>query len=258
MPYPCVHIEGALILADMIDDIATGQATGQTNVDFGLPKNARLTDEIAAAWADARAYWDAFQRGLARLREDEPATTVTREQWMLPLFRVLGYSQLTFQQRSAVIGNSTYAISHRDGPNGDGVPIHIAGCDTDLDRRPPSGRPRLSPHGLMQEYLNRSEDLWGIVANGYRLRLLRDSALMTRPAYVEFDLLQMLEGEHFADFSVMYRLVHRTRLPRTIEEAVQCLLEVYYQRALEQGGRVREAAVIAHHKCLEGVLRVEG
>ena len=240
MSHPCIHIEGALIPADILESIAAGEAEGQTGADFGLPKTARLTDEIAAAWADARAYWEAFQHGLARLAPHESATTVTREQLMLPLLRSLGYHHTTFQPRATVIGNSTYAISHRDGPDGSGVPIHIAGCDSNLDQRPPTGRPRLSPHGLMQEYLNRSEDLWGLVTNGYRLRVLRDSALMTRPSYIEFDLQQMLEGEHFADFGVMYRLIHRSRLPRTVEDAPQCLLEQYFQRGVEQGGRVRD------------------
>ena len=277
MPFICVRTEGGLIPADILEEIAASEATGQQPADFGLPRTTRLTDEIAAAWADARAYWEAFQRGLRRLPESDPATTVTREQWVLPLLRSLGYAEIAFTPRAAVVGNSTYAISHRIAPpspppgegrgeglppsprigrgargegvapspsqgegRGEGPPLHISGCRTDLDRRPPEGRPRLSPHALIQEYLNRTEHLWGLVTNGYRLRLLRDSALMTRPAYVEFDLEQMLAGEHFADFAILYRLLHRTRLPRTADDATACWLEQYHQQALEQGGRVRD------------------
>ena len=240
MLFLTVHTEGGLLPADILEEIAAGEAIGQQPTDFRLPRTARLTDEIAAAWADARAYWGAFQRGLRRLSEDDPATTVTREQWILPLLRSLGYDQVTFMPRAAVVGNSTYAISHRAGPDESAPPLHIAGCRTDLDRRPPTGRPRLSPHALVQEYLNRTEHLWGIVTNGYRLRLLRDSALMTRPSYVEFDLQQMMTGEHFADFALLYRLVHRSHLPRTMDDATECWLERYYQQALEQGGRVRD------------------
>jgi hypothetical protein len=50
----------------------------------------------------------------------------------------------------------------------------------------------------MQEYLNRTEHLWGIVTNGLQWRFLRDSSLMTRLTYIEFDLEQILEGENFA------------------------------------------------------------
>ena len=240
MPHPCIHTEGGLIPADLIEQIAAGEASGQSAADFGLPRQARLTDEIAAAWADARIYWDAFQRGLGRLPEDDPATTVTREQWVLPLLRALGYNTITFMSRAAVIGTSTYAISHRAAADESGPPVHVAGCRADMDRRPPTGRPRLSPHALMQEYLNRSEHLWGVVTNGRQLRLLRDSALMTRPSYVEFDLEQMLDGEHFADFAMLYRLVHRSRLPQTWDDAAECQLEAYFQQAMEQGGRVRD------------------
>ena len=38
-----------------------------------------------------------------------------------------------------------------------------------------------SPHGLVQEFLNRSDDhLWAFVSNGRRLRVLRDNASLTR------------------------------------------------------------------------------
>jgi len=43
----------------------------------------------------------------------------------------------------------------------------------DAPRASPGGR---SPHSLVQEYLNRSEDsLWGFASNGLRLRMLRDN-----------------------------------------------------------------------------------
>jgi len=235
-----IRIEGGLISAELLEDIISGEAQGQRPQDFGLRRTVRLADEIAVAWGDARAYWEAFQRRLQRLRGDDPATSVTRGQWILPLLGSLGYEALTYQPRAAHVDGSTFAISHRDGPDENALPVHIEGCRTDLDRRAPTGRPRLSPHGLVQEYLNRTEHLWGIVTNGYRLRLLRDNALMTRPAYVEFDLQQIMEGERFADFALFYRLVHCTRLPRTVEDAPECWLEQYYQQALEQGGRVRD------------------
>jgi hypothetical protein len=92
----------------------------------------------------------------------------------------------------------------------------------------------------MQEYLNRTEHLWGIVTNGLCWRLLRDCSLMTRLTYLEFDLEQILNGENFAEFGLFYRLFHRTRLPQGIEDTDECLLEFYHQETLQQGGRVRD------------------
>ena len=119
-------------------------------------------------------------------------------------------------------------------------PLHIIGARLSLETRPPSGRPRLSAHALVQEYLNRTDHLWAIVTNGLRWRLLRDSSLMTRLTYVEFDLEQILNGENFAEFGLFYRLFHRSRLPEGMEDADDCLLEFYHQESLQQGGRVRD------------------
>jgi hypothetical protein len=238
MSFTTIVSEGNLIPADLLAEIATGTAEGQQPTDFGFEKSRRLSDEIAAAWADAKAYWEALQRSLRRLRDDDPATTVTRERWIVPLFETLGY-KLTYQPTAAVAGGRTYAISHRAG-DVEGSPIHIEGLRRSLDQRGPSGRARLSPHALMQEYLNATEQLWGIVTNGERLRLLRDSSRTVRPVYVEFDLRAMLEGEIFSEFALLYRLLHRTRLPQTADDAPRCLLERYHQQAIEAGGRVRD------------------
>ena len=134
----------------------------------------------------------------------------------------------------------TFAISHRAGEAEDTPPVHIVGARQELGRVPASGRPRLAPHSLVQEYLNRTEHVWGIVTNGLTLRLLRDSTFVRRQAYVEFDLPAILDEQRFQDFAALYRLLHRTRLPRGMADAGECLLEQYYQRSVEQGGRVRE------------------
>ncbi|HEX9440027.1 MAG TPA: DNA methyltransferase, partial [Roseiflexaceae bacterium] len=145
-----------------------------------------------------------------------------------------------FNASAYQIEGRSYAISHRAGQHDDAPPVHVEGIRTSMDARPPSGRPRLSPHALLQEYLNSTEHLWGIVTNGERLRLLRDSSHFTRPAYVEFDLRAMFEGEKFSEFALLYRLIHRSRLPQDSTDASSCLLEKYHQQAVETGGRVRE------------------
>lgn len=147
--------EGNLIPADLLAQIAAGEAEGQQPADFGFEKARRLTDEIAAAWADVRVYWEAFQRSLRRLRDDDPATTVTRERWVVPLLETLGY-KLTYIPAAATVGGRSYAISHRAGEGEGAPPVHIEGVRRSLDQRGPAGRPRLSPHALVQEYLNLS------------------------------------------------------------------------------------------------------
>ena len=234
-----LQIEGNLIASDLMADVLSAEIKGQVPEAFGLQKTDKLADEIALAWGDAKIYWAAFQRALSRLPEPDLATTVTREQWAVPLLRSLGYDPI-YVAKAEVVDEQTYAISHRAEPGDAKPPIHIVGSRVRLEQRPPSGTPRLSAHALVQDYLNRTEHLWAIATNGLRWRLLRDSSLMTRLTYVEFDLEQILNGENFAEFGLFYRLFHRSRLPQGMEDADECLLEFYHQESVQQGGRVRD------------------
>jgi hypothetical protein len=199
-------------------------------------------------WGEAKKFWAGLKKSREESSFSESGTKETRKAWVVPLLYNLGYLP-TFRGEAEVIDGQSFAISHRAGDWGGEVikatttvtpPIHITGCRIRLDQKPPSGNPRLSAHGLMQEYLNRTEHLWGIVTNGLQWRLLRDSSLMTRLTYIEFDLEQILEGENFAEFGLFYRLFHRSRLPQGMDDAHECLLEFYHQETLQQGGRVRD------------------
>ena len=234
-----MQIEGNLIASDIATEMLSGTTKGQLPENFNFAKTDKLADEIAIAWGDAKAYWAAFQRAAARLPDGDLATTVTREQWVVPLLRSLGYD-LVYTAKAEIVDGQTYALSHRSDPGEDKPPIHVVGCRVKLEQRPPSGNPRLSAHALMQEFLNRTEHLWGIVTNGLQWRLLRDSSLMTRLTYIEFDLEQILSGDNFAEFGLFYRLFHRSRLPQGIDDTDGCLLEYYHQQAIQQGGRVRD------------------
>jgi len=73
---------------------------------------------------------------------------------------LLGYNPV-YQGKAEVVDNQTYAISHRTEEGENKPPLHIIGCRINLDKRPPSGNPRLSAHALMQEYLNHTEHYMG-------------------------------------------------------------------------------------------------
>lgn len=249
--FPSLRIEGGLFSPDLLEALARADLPGQKPQDFGLPPRRALTGEIAAVYHDARALWQVFQHRLERLHEGDLATSETRDSWVIPFLRLLGYD-LQYQPRALERDGLTFAISHALVPAPvpeQPTPIHIVGWRQELGRLAPSGRPRLSPHALVQEYLNRSEALWGLVTNGRTLRLLRNSTFVRRQAYVEFDLEGLFEEERFADFVLLYRLLHRTRLPGD-GRPEDCLLETYYQQSVEQGGRVREHLREGVEQCL--------
>jgi len=93
----------------------------------------------------------------------------------------------------------------------------------------------------VQEYLNKSEDyLYALVTNGRQLRLLRDSSRLVRLTYLEFDLEKMMDEEIYADFAILYRLLHATRMPKEKGEGENAIIEFYHQEALSSGTRIRE------------------
>ncbi len=247
--FPSIRIEGGLLGPDVLDQVLAADLSGQRSADFGLEPRRNLTDEIAAAFADARALWGVFQHRLSRLPENDIATSVTRDAWVIPFLGLLGYD-LRYNPRAFEVDGLSFAVSHRAGEADDAPPVHVVGVRQELGRVATSGRPRLSPHALVQEYLNHTEHLWGLVTSGLTLRLLRESTFVRRQSYVEFDLQGMLEEQRFADFAALYRLLHRTRLPRGLVDARDCLLEKYYAHSVEQGGRVREHLRDGVEQCL--------
>lgn len=238
MAWSTITVEGGLFPPDLLDQIAEGQGDGQRLEDFGLERG-RLSDEIQSAFSDAQSYWDSYQRRLDRTAEDQH-TGLTRNAWMIPFFGLLGFREgdIVFQRSSTHVAGVDYAISHFAGTAEHAPPIHMVGSQYELHRRPQQGG--RAPHSLVQEFLNRDEALWGIVTNGRKLRILRDSQRMTRPTYLEFDLEGMITGSQYSEFALLYRIMHRTRFPRGSDDAHTCFLERWFQQGIEQGGRVRE------------------
>jgi len=234
MAYTAIRIEGGLVPADLLDAIATGDAAGQRQEDFGLPPATRLTDAMQLAFSDIRTYWDAFQVRLRRAAES--TTTLTREQWIIPLFDTLGVS-LEYQRAGLQVGTDSFVISHLAGSEPDAPPVHIVAHEQSLDRRAEGSR--RSPHATVQEYLNRSDAVWGIVTNGDHLRLLRDAQALARPAYIDVDLRALVDGNLYSEFVLLFRLLHGTHLLNR-EGATGSWLEQYYLDGIAVGGRVRE------------------
>jgi len=236
--FTTIHSEGALLPADLLERVRAGDASleGLSPEAYHLAPGEKLNEAINRSWNRLSALWGTFEGARARLSHGDAGTGLTRERWLQPLFQELGFGRLT-TARAAEIGGKTYPISHA----WQAIPLHLVGCGLDLDRRTPgvAGASRTSPHSLVQEYLNRSEDAqWGVVTNGLRLRILRDNAALTRQAYVEFDLQSMFDGEIYADFVLLWLVCHQSRFESLGGEgAGESLLERWSKSAQEQGTR---------------------
>ncbi|HNO77158.1 MAG TPA: N-6 DNA methylase [Phycisphaerae bacterium] len=237
MNYPSIRIEGAILSPDILGRIE--ELPGQRPSDFGLDAGTQVKDEIARAWADAQDYWRIFQRKLGSLKSDSNATTETRNFWMVPLLGLLRYD-IEYQPRGTKHNGQIYAISHRI-TNRANASLNIIGYrdPAGLDKKPTNATRRMSAHALVQEFLNLHKKLYGLVTDGRVLRLLRDSSRLIKLSYLEFDLDRIFTDGLFADFAVLFRLLHATRLPLTNEGAAESLIERYHQDSLDSGARIR-------------------
>jgi N-6 DNA Methylase len=233
--FTTVRSEGALLPPDLLQRIVDNDQSlgGLTPDDYHLPGNERLGEAINRSWNALLGAWASFGGALERLAAGDAGTTITRERWLLPLFQELNYGRLQTAKALELDGR-TYPVSHV----WQSTPIHLVGLNVDLDKRTTgvAGAARMSPHGLVQELLNRSkEHLWGIASNGLHLRVLRDNVSLTRQAYVEFDLEAMMRDEVYADFALLWLLCHQSRFES--EDGRHPWLERWVETAKTEGTR---------------------
>jgi hypothetical protein len=233
-----IRTEGSILPADLLQRITERdpRLKGLAPEDYHLLPSVRLNEAINQSWTRLIGAWQSFQFALQKSIPGDLGTTLTREKWLLPIFQELGYGRLT-TARAIEIGGRTFPVSHAWQQ----APIHLVSARIGLDERVPgiAGAARLSPHGLLQDLLNRSDQhLWGIVSNGLNLRLLRDNVSLTRQAYLEFDLDAIFAGESYSDFTLLWLLCHQSRVElREPEHPESCWLEEWSKEAHEQGTR---------------------
>lgn len=237
MNYSSINIQGNILGSEILEKIRTEDIRFQNAKDFGFDPQTSVRDEITLAWSLAVSHWNAFKQKREKLSPNDSGTTETRNHWMKPLLAILGYDLST--ATAEIINGKTYAISFR-ATNIDNFPVHIVGINQSLDARAESGGPRLSPHALAQEYLNNQEHMYALVSNGKFLRLLRDATRLSRLSYIEFNLEQMMEERLYAEFALLFRLLHCSRMPQSLDSGKDSILEFYHQEALASGSRIRE------------------
>jgi hypothetical protein len=236
--FQTIRSEGGLLPADLLQRVAQGDRGlgGVRAEDYHLTE-LPLNEAIVRSWNRLVGALVQFRDARRYLPSDDAGTTVTRERWLLVLFEELRFGRLQ-TARAEDIDGKAYPVSHA----WEHVPIHLVGCNVPLDRRSARvvGAATHSPHGLVQELLNRSEErLWGFVSNGLLLRLLRDNSSFTRQAYLEFDLEQMMESEAYSDFVLLWLTCHQSRVEG--ERPPECWLEHWSQEAEKQGTRALDS-----------------
>jgi hypothetical protein len=238
--WPSLTLEGNLVAPAMVASIDRRQASDQAEEDYRIRKGLTIREEISTSFRVGQSHFDAFTK------LQNPSVEATRRFIRAFLAETFGFDDL-----APADGTLSFLAGGR-------VPIVVVPpSEEKLDRRSPTlstDRSR-SPAFALQDYLNDHDDaLWGLVTNGTVLRLMRDNASLTRPAYVEADLAQIFTNEDAASFAVLWSLIHRTRFGAIGAPATDCALE----RWRDAGSREGEAARDRLAAQVEIALRVLG
>lgn len=231
-------LEGGLFLPDQVQKATQGLASAQQDADYRLPKGLKAKDEYSRAFQIACAQWQDFAQQLER--RDIDATQLTARFVQELLRDAFGYNLRP--ARPLEVDGRRYPVSFLAG----NLPILVAPHTLGLDDADASmaiegsGSRRKTPFQAMQELLNASESLlWGIVSNGRQLRLLRDAASLTRPSFLEIDLVDLLGSKHYAEFANAWRLLHASRA-LTDTQNTSCIWERWRHEGQQEGTRVRD------------------
>jgi hypothetical protein len=243
--FDAITIEGNLITPAMLSRIAAHETVGQSEADYSIPRGLTLRDEIARYFRIGQAiFQDLFS-------SPAPSTAATVNFTEALLRDVFGFSDLNRVGHREQDGR-TFPVT-LEGASGR-VPVVVVPPADDLDR--PSthlqgeGR-RRSAASALQEWLNASEPaLWGLCCNGNALRLIRDNASLTRPAYIEANLRQIFEAESFADFAALWLLVHVSRFGKASATPADSALERWREAGNKEGEAARERLSIGVHYAL--------
>jgi hypothetical protein len=241
LAFDALTVEGALIAPAMLARIAEQKADGQADADYNIPKGLTLREEIARCFRIGQALF----RELFVSTTPSPAATT---RFVGALLRdVFGFGDIS-PAGVHRLGERLHPVTME--ARGGRVPVVVVPPSDAIDgpslHLPSEGR-RRSAASALQDWLNAGDAaLWGLCSNGVQLRLVRANASLTRPAFIEADLRRIFEGEAFADFAVLWLLIHASRFGAQGTARTDCALE----RWRDEGGK---EGITARRRLRDGV-----
>ena len=244
--FAAITIEGGLISPEQVVAIASATPDLKTAAEYGCPKGTSLRDEITRFFRIGQAHWQSY----AQLEKpNAPQTAAFVKSLLEEAFGFALTGPHTYERegrrfliaweakagRVPIVVAAPFAgdkgklgegFSHAQPEFGDGPDGRIA---------------RRSPIVLLQDWLNADDNcLWGLAFAGDRLRLMRDNASFTRPAFIEIDLGAIFRDEMFADFTALWLLIHNSRFGAEGAPASDCALERWREAGMRAGTAARD------------------
>ena len=262
MDYTSIHIYGHLLSDDILHNIEHDNTLiGNRDQDFGM--DISVSSAIDYVWSSLRNDWNFYKEraGNERLVNKDPYGTRRARDLMERLLQSLGY-KLDRQVANIEVAGTGYDISYTC-PDLGNMPFVIIGenITTDgsintldkcsLDYRAKGNMRKKSAHATMLEYLNATENVYGIISNGQILRIIRNSGQLVKLTYIEFDLRRMLEEDKYTEFCLMFRLLHASRFRTSGDEP--CVMERWFNMSIESGNRIRNGLSRAVQTTMETI-----
>ena len=262
MDYTSIHIYGHLLSDDILHNIERDNTyEGNREQDFAM--DIPVSAAIDYVWSSLRNDWSFYKERAnnERLVNKDPYGTRRARDLMERLLQSLGYT-LDRQATNIEVAGTGYDITYTcqqlgkmpfivigEGIHADGSIDTLDKCS--LDYRAQGGMRKKSAHATMLEYLNATENVYGIISNGQIVRLIRNSGQLVKLTYIEFDLRRMLEEDKYTEFCLMFRLLHASRFHINGDEP--CVMERWFNMSIESGNRIRNGLSLAVQKTMETI-----
>ena len=205
------------------------------SVDNIIINKSNFNDEMATAWELLYPMWDRIAKDI-----DNEDVGRLRSRWLIHIFSIFDYSPV-YLKKSVVVDDEerlVFNFSHRGWEADDSPIIHMVKATQDLDKRDETLKSkRKSPHDMMQTFLNTSSnDKWGIITNGKKIRILRQHHLSYTKGYIEFDIAGIFEGRKYAEFCVLYKFLHKSRFVK--DKSNKTPLDYIYEFCVSTGSSI--------------------
>jgi hypothetical protein len=244
--FAAITIEGGLISPEQVVALASEAPDLKKAAEYGCPKGTTLRDEITRFFRIGQAHWQSY----AQIEAPTTGQTATFAKALLE--QAFGFSltgphvhhredrrfPIAWEAKGGRTPVVVAAPANREGSKlGEG----FSRAQAEFGDGPDGRIARRSPAVLLQDWLNTSEEcLWGLVFAGDRVRLMRDNASFTRPAYIEADLGAIFRDEMFADFTALWLLIHASRFGAEGAPPSDCALERWREAGMRAGTAARD------------------
>ena len=237
--FKAIEIKGGILPSSLLEDIANFQKTKELHleeIDYDLHEGVRIRDLIDSSWLQTKKLWNQYQN------QKNISLKKAGINFSKNFLKEILYWNDIKETNGWIHDEDFYPITHRAFKNT--VPLVIKGFephkidqyDHDFSNE---GRKR-SPQSCLQECLNADDSAeWGLLFCGDQLRLFHDNPSLVKPAYLNIDLELLIEGDLFNEFSVLWLILHASRLRKN--ENGECFLDQWRIATQKSGERIRGA-----------------